>query len=220
MSNVLSAMRPALKPWRLAVLLVVVVGLAVASVAHLRSSGDGGGKGAALTATGGGQNAAGSGGGQNGKAATNGNSGNSNGGANPNGAPAEKGGAATNKPGPSGSAYPAPTPRDSVFGHAEVLQSNCAGGYEPGTDCTVYYHGIYELVSKPAGKLVLEVAIDGTVAGGYTYAAAPVGGHQWGNNITFTVPQHAKKIVYKAMLEDTTGKVIAGAPEQVTYGYG
>ena len=214
-------MRPALRPWRLAILLVVVIGLAVASAVHLHSGN--GGKGTALTGSGtSGQNGANNGA----LPGTGSNSGSSSGtgngsgnGAGANGASGQGGQSGGAHGTPTPSAYPGQTPSDSVFGHAELLQSNCAAGYEPGTQCTVYYHGVYELISKPAGKLVLETIIDGTVVAGFDYVAPP-GGHQFGNNMKFTVPPHAKKIVYKSLLEDANGKVIASSPDQVTYGYG
>jgi hypothetical protein len=112
-----------------------------------------------------------------------------------------------------------PTAGDIIYGKPDVLQSNCAAGYEPGQQCTVYYHGSYQLVSQPAGKVVYEVVIDDVVANAVTYVA-PGGAHRYGGNLKFVVPPHAHKIVYDCMLEDASGKVLVKSAPVTTYGYG
>ena len=140
------------------------------------------------------------------------------------GQPGQSPGAA-NGPGahgtPSPTFKPLPTPKqgDAVTGRADVLHSNCAEGYEPGQQCTVYYGGTYELFSQPTGKIIFQVTIDGVQADWQGYVA-PKGAFRFGGNLKFTVPPHAKKIVYQSLLEDATGKVLAQSPEQITYGYG
>lgn len=206
--------RPALRPWRLAVLALVAV-LAVGSVLHLHSSGssNGGSKGPSLAASvspgasggtqpGGGAHGSGTGSGAGGGAAT------------PSGQGAKGG-----KAGASPTPLPTRAPQDWIYGNADVLGSTCGQGYEPGTKCTVYYHGMYNLATKPTGGVVFEVIIDGTVVATGSYVA-PKGEYRFGGDLQFKVPDHAKKIVYQSLLEDPTFKVLASSPQQVTYGYG
>jgi len=220
-----AAVRPALRGWRMyalgAVALLLLLGVLTLRfhVAGIGASGAGASSSAAGGAAGGGASGGGGAGGSGGGAQANaanggqGGSGSGSSGANPTGSPK----AGTRTPPPSSA--PLPTPADSINGTADVLQSDCGGGYEPGSQCNVYYHGLYDLVSQPTAKLVIEVIIDGTVSGTQTYVAPP-GGHRFGAKVTFTVPPHAKKIVYQSFLEDATGKVIVASKQQTTAGYG
>ena len=224
MSMVSADLRPALRGWRVYVLggvvALVVMGL-LASRLHIAGIGGGSSSGSNGSALAGqpGSNAGG-GNGQNGNSA-NGILGNGANGS-PSAAPAASGTPSGSGGGPKASPTPkqtVPAATDSINGSADVLQSNCGSGYEPGTTCNVYYHGLYDLASKPAGTLVMEVIIDGVVSGTQSYAA-PGGPHRFGGALKFTVPPHAKKIVYQSFLEDVTGKVIVASHEQDTSGYG
>lgn len=140
-------------------------------------------------------------------------------GGQPGQSPGAKGTGAQSTPTPSFKPLPTPKQGDVVSGRADVLHSTCAEGYEPGQQCTVYYGGTYELFSQPTGKIIFQVTIDGVQADWQGYVA-PKGAFRFGGNLKFTVPPHAKKIVYQSLLEDATGKVLAQSAEQVTYGYG
>ena len=112
-----------------------------------------------------------------------------------------------------------PTPWDVIIGKAEIIGSDCVGGYEPGTTCHIYYHGRYYLQTQAAGKVYIKATIDGNVADSHTYPA-PHGGKQFGTELVFKVPDHAKEIDYQAFLEDLTGKILAQTELQKTHGYG
>lgn len=217
-----TALRPAARGWRIGAVIAVVLLVALASVVRFHPAGvlggGGGGKGPALAGTGDGSSGKDSSG-----ASGNGTGNQPNGiaGAAGGQSPSPKaGGGATggghSSPTPS---IAMPTPSDGVYGTADVKLSNCAGGYEPNTQCAVYYHGVYELASHPSGKLIVEVLIDGAVAKQDTFVA-PSGAHRFGDTIKFNVPEHAKKIVYQSVLEDSNGKVLVTSPPQNTYGYG
>ena len=225
MSAVSAVLRPALRGWRVyalgGVAVLLVFGLLTARF-HIAGIGGGSGSGSNGSAL------AGAGNGSNGHSNNgNGSKGSGANGALANGAtPSASATASSGSGSGSGNPKSSPTPKqtipaaaDSINGSADYLQSDCGSGYEPGAKCTVYYHGLYDLVSQPTGKVVLEVIIDGVVSGTTTYVA-PAGPHRFGGNIVFTVPEHAKKIVYQSLLEDATGKVIQSSKQQVTAGYG
>jgi hypothetical protein len=229
MSSVLAALRrtggvvrPAVRGWR-AIVLPVVAALAVAGllVAHFHPAGLFGGTSGAQASTGGPASVGAGGNGPNGTGQSE--NGGSAGSTSSPGSQTSQGGSSDTKSGstpkPSGSPIAKPTPSDGISGGANVLHSDCADGYEPGAQCTVYYQGNYQLASQPTGKVVFEVVIDGTVADSQLYVA-PGGPHRFGGNLKFTVPPHAKKIVYDCMLEDATGKVLVKSQPQVTFGYG
>ena len=213
-------LRPAMRPWRLAALAAVVaIGVGLALGMHLHSSG--GGRGPALAA-GAGPNTGPVHGGQGGSNGGSPNAGSGNGtGSSPSPSSSASGqkGKAGAQATPTHFPMPTGTPADYVAGNADVLHSNCGLGYEPGAQCTVYYNGYYALVTRPTGRLMFNVTIDGTVANSVDWVA-PGGGHRFGDNLKFTVPAHAHKIIYQSFLEDATGKVIASSSQQVTYGYG
>jgi hypothetical protein len=231
MSTVIAALRrtgvvvrPAMRGRRAiaatAAALLVVAGLLVA---HYHPAGLFGGSGAQASATG-----TGSGGGAAGSAG-NGGSGNNGSGSNgaaaaangqgANGANAKSGAHTSTSPTPAHTPVATPTPTNTIYGKADVVQSNCADGYEAGQQCSVYYHGVYDLISQAAGKVVFEVVIDGVNANSQTYAA-PAGAHRFGGALKFTIPPHAKKVVYDCLLEDASGKVLTQSAPQTTYGYG
>jgi len=220
-----AVVRPAIRGWRLSALGAVVVLLALGSVAlfhpggMLGGSSSGGGNKSSLTAGNPGAGANGSGnngqpGGPGGVQPTAG-----SGGPTGQSLPGAGNGNGGSKSSPTKSPAPIPTPQDSLYGTADVIQSNCGSGYEPGQQCSVYYHGLYSLVSQPTAKLDIEVIVDGVVLNTVTYVAPP-GGHRFGGQLKFTVPPHAKKIVYQSFLRNATGGTIVASPPQNTYGYG
>jgi hypothetical protein len=125
--------------------------------------------------------------------------------------------AAQGSPGTSSTAIP--TPGDTIGGTADVKLSDCAMGYDPGSTCHVYNHGRYYLQSTATATLLISVTIDGNVAASKTFVA-PGGAHQYGFTMVFTIPEHAKKIVYQTFLKDATGKVLASTNPIETAGYG
>lgn len=216
--------RPALQGWRLlaapAVAILLVAGLLAA---HFHPAGLFGGSSASqgTASRTGGPGAAGNAGGPgngSGAGGVGGSISNGQGTAAPAGG-SNGAGKGSSTPAPAHTPFATPTPTDTIYGKADVLQSDCADGYEPGQVCTVYYHGVYDLISQSAGKVVFEVVIDGVPANSQAYVA-PGGAHRFGGNLKFTVPPHAKQIIYDCMLEDATGKVIIKSAPQTTYGYG
>jgi hypothetical protein len=111
----------------------------------------------------------------------------------------------------------APIPDSGIAGRADWQQSDCAGTFEPGDNCSVPYTGEYFLKGTTTETVLIKATTkDGRVLAQQSYPA-PAGGHRYGAVLNFTVPKDVTVIYTSAVLQDAQGKVIASTVIQENY---